>query len=222
MAEYMLVDNTRHLVPLGGLDPVTSAPLTDACLTPYHAIKRVLPKLVPGSTAVVIGVGGLGHVAIEVLRALTAARVIGIDVSEDKLELARAVGAHDALPSDALAADRVRQQTGGRGATAVFDFVGAGSTLAAAAAMVAVEGDVVIVGAGGGSIPVGFGTLPFEVSVLVPFWGSRPELLEVLELARSGAVNVRVETFALDEAPKVYDLLDKGRIGGRAVILPHG
>jgi propanol-preferring alcohol dehydrogenase len=223
MAEYMLVDDPRHLLPLGDLDPVTSAPLTDAGLTPYHAIKRVLPKLVPGSTAVVIGVGGLGHLAVEVLRALTSARVIGMDISEDKLSLARAVGAHDALLSDAWAAGRVRQLTGGRGATAVFDFVGEASTLAAAGAMVAVEGDIVIVGAGGGgSLAVGFGTLPFEVSVTVPFWGSRPELIEVLDLAKSGAVQVHVETFSLDDAPKVYELLDAGRINGRAVILPHG
>ena len=222
MAEYLLVDDARHLVPLDGLDPVAAVPLTDAGLTPYHAIKRTLPKLVPGSTAVVIGTGGLGHVAIQLLRALTSARVIALDVSEDKLRLARQVGAHDTVLSDAHAAQAVRDLTGGIGAEAVFDFVGADPTVRTAGAVAAVEGEVAIVGIGGGALPVGFGHLPFEVSVNAPYWGSRSELTEVLALARSGAVSVHTETFTLDEAPLAYERLHAGKINGRAVILPNG
>ncbi|MCX5335558.1 MULTISPECIES: NAD(P)-dependent alcohol dehydrogenase [unclassified Streptomyces] len=222
MAEYLLVDDPRHLVPLDGLDPVAAVPLTDAGLTPYHAIKRSLPKLVPGSTAVVIGTGGLGHVAIQLLRALTPARVIALDVSEDKLRLAREVGAHEAVLSDARAADAVRGLTGGLGAEAVFDFVGAEPTVRTSGAVAAVEGDVSIVGIGGGALPVGFGLLPFEVSVSAPYWGSRGELIEVLALARAGAVSVHTETFSLDEAPLAYERLHAGKINGRAVIVPHG
>lgn len=222
MAEYLLVDDARHLVPLDGLDPVAAVPLTDAGLTPYHAIKRALPKLVPGSTAVVIGTGGLGHVAIQLLRALTSARVIALDVSEDKLRLARQVGAHDTVLSDAHAAQAVRDLTGGIGAEAVFDFVGADPTVRTAGAVAAVEGEVAIVGIGGGALPVGFGQLPFEVSVNAPYWGSRSELAEVLALARSGAVSVHTETFTLDEAPLAYERLHAGKINGRAVILPNG
>ncbi|MGX1274087.1 NAD(P)-dependent alcohol dehydrogenase [Streptomyces phaeoluteigriseus] len=221
MAEYLLVDDPRHLVPLAGLDPVAAVPLTDAGLTPYHAIKRALPRLVPGSTAVVIGAGGLGHVAIQLLRALTPARVIALDVSEDKLRLAREVGAHEAVLSDAGAADAVRALTGGSGAEAVFDFVGAEPTVRTAGAVAAVEGEVAIVGIGGGALPVGFGGLPFEVSVYAPYWGSRSELSEVLALARAGAVSVHTETFSLDEAPLAYERLHSGRIDGRAVILPN-
>ncbi|MFC7881962.1 NAD(P)-dependent alcohol dehydrogenase, partial [Streptomyces sp. NPDC057376] len=150
MAEYLLVDDPRHLVPLDGLDPVAAVPLTDAGLTPYHAVKRSLPKLVPGSTAVVIGAGGLGHVAIQLLRALTSARVVALDVSEDKLRLAREVGAHETVLSDAKAADAVRELTGGLGAEAVFDFVGVAPTVKTAGAVAAVEGDVTLVGIGGG------------------------------------------------------------------------
>jgi propanol-preferring alcohol dehydrogenase len=222
MAEYLLVDDPRHLVPLDGLDPVAAVPLTDAGLTPYHAVKRSLPKLVPGSTAVVIGAGGLGHVAIQLLRALTSARVVALDVSEDKLRLAREVGAHEAVLSDAKAADAVRELTGGLGAEAVFDFVGAAPTVRTAGAVAAVEGDVTLVGIGGGSIPVGFGLLPFEVSVSAPYWGSRGELIEVLDLARSGAVSVHTETYSLDDAPLAYERLHEGKVNGRAVILPHG
>ncbi|WP_406131084.1 NAD(P)-dependent alcohol dehydrogenase [Streptomyces sp. NBC_00989] len=222
MAEYLLVDDARHLIPLDGLNPVAAVPLTDAGLTPYHAIKRALPKLVPGSTAVVIGTGGLGHVAIQLLRAMTSARVIALDVSEDKLRLAREVGAHDTVLSDEQAARVVRALTGGIGAEAVFDFVGADPTVRTAGAVAAVEGEVAIVGIGGGALPVGFGQLPFEVSVNAPYWGSRSELGEVLALARSGAVSVHTETFTLDEAPLAYERLHAGKINGRAVILPNG
>ncbi|OSC62472.1 alcohol dehydrogenase, partial [Streptomyces sp. 4F] len=170
----------------------------------------------------VIGAGGLGHVAIQLLRALTSARVVALDVSEDKLRLAREVGAHETVLSDEKAADAVRELTGGLGAEAVFDFVGAAPTVRTAGAVAAVEGDVTLVGIGGGSIPVGFGLLPFEVSVSAPYWGSRGELIEVLDLARSGAVSVHTETYSLDDAPLAYARLHEGKVNGRAVILPHG
>ncbi|MBD0418524.1 NAD(P)-dependent alcohol dehydrogenase [Streptomyces sp. TRM S81-3] len=222
MAEYLLVDDPRHLVPLDGLDPVAAVPLTDAGLTPYHAIKRSLPKLVPGSTAVVIGAGGLGHVAVQLLRALSPARVVALDVAQDKLRLAREVGAHETVLSDARAAATVRELTGGLGAEAVFDFVGVEPTVRTAGAVVAVEGDVTIVGIGGAALPVGFGLLPFAASVSAPYWGSRSELTEVLALARSGAVSVHTETYSLADAPLAYERLHKGKINGRAVILPGG
>lgn len=222
IAEYLLVDDPRHLVPLDGLDPVAAVPLTDAGLTPYHAVKRALPKLVPGSTAVVIGAGGLGHTAIQLLRALSPARVVALDVSEDKLALARKVGAHAAVLSDDGAPAAVRELTGGLGAQAVFDFVGAAPTVRIAEAVAAVEAEVSLVGIGGGTLPVGFGVLPFEVSVSAPYWGTRPELQEVLALARDGAVSVHTETFSLDEAPRAYERLHEGSINGRAVILPNG
>lgn len=222
MAEYMIVDDPRHLVPLGGLDPVRAVPLTDAGLTPYHAIKRSLPKLVPGATAVVIGAGGLGHVAIQLLRAMTAVRVVALDVSEDKLALARAVGAHETVHSDEHAAAEIRELTGGIGAQVVLDFVGAPPTVATAGASAAVDSDITIVGLGGGALPVGFGSLPYNTTVTSPYWGSRSELAEVLDLARAGDVEVHVETYTLDEAPLAYERLHAGRINGRAVILPHG
>ena len=222
IAEYLLVDDKRHLIPLGDLDPVTAVPLTDAGLTPYHAIKAALPTLVPGSAAVVIGTGGLGHVAIQLLRVLTPARVIALDVNEEKLGLAAAVGAHETLISDKDAAAAVGRLTGGFGAQAVFDFVGAPPTVATATACAGMEGFVSIVGIGGGSAAVGFGVTEYDCSVRSPYWGSRSELIEVLDLARAGAIEVHVERFSLDEAPEAYRRLHDGRINGRAVILPNG
>ncbi|MCM2387556.1 NAD(P)-dependent alcohol dehydrogenase [Streptomyces albipurpureus] len=221
MAEYLVVDDVRHLVPIGDLDPVAAVPLTDAGLTPYHAIRRALPKLVPGSTAVVIGTGGLGHLAIQLLRNLTPARIVALDVSEDKLQLARSVGAHEALLSDENAATRVRELTGGLGARAVLDFVGIDITGRMAVAMAGLDSDVQLVGLGGGAIPVGFAQVPYGMSVTAPYWGSRTELADVIALAQADVLSVRTETYSLDEAPLAYERLHDGKISGRAVILPN-
>src|SRR5690606_13703704 len=220
MAAYIIVDDPRHLVPLGDLDPVQNVSLTDAGLTPYHAIKGSLAKLVPGSVAVVIGAGGLGHVGIQILRAITPATVVALDLAEDKLGLATDVGAHHAFLSNDDAVEQVRALTGGRGATAVFDFVGVQPTMDLGAKMVAVGGDQVMVGVGSGSLPVGFLDRPYESQVRAPYWGYRSELFEVLELARTGAVHVETEVFSLDDAPKAYEKLHDGTLRGRAVIVP--
>lgn len=220
LAEYLLVDAARHVVPIGDLDPAATVPLTDAGLTPYHAIGMSLGKLRPGSTTVVIGAGGLGHVAIRLLRALTATRVIALDLSEDKLKLAADVGAHEALTSDDLAAAHIRDLTAGAGADVVLDFVGSASTLALAGSIAAVNGDLTIIGIAGGTLPVGFGTLPFECRVAAPYWGTRGELLDLVELARMGVISVEIERYGLDDTPHAYARLHDGHIRGRAVITP--
>lgn len=220
MAEYMIVRDPRFLVPLGGLDPVANVALTDAGLTPYHAIKASLPKLVPGSTAVVIGVGGLGHVAIQILKAISPARVVALDIGADKLALATDMGADHALTSDAAAVDAIRELTGGRGADAVFDFVAAQPTIDTGRAVVAALGDLVLVGAGAGSVTSGLLSQPYEFSVRAPYWGYRGELFEVFELARTGKVAVETEVFSLDDAATAYRKLHDGTLRGRAVIVP--
>jgi propanol-preferring alcohol dehydrogenase len=220
LAEYLIVDDVRHLVPLGDLDPVESVSLTDAGLTPYHAIVSSLGALPAGSTAVVIGAGGLGHVGIQILRAVTGATVVALDISEEKRELASQVGAHHVLPSDPSAVEAIRSLTGGVGAQAVFDFVGAAPTVEIARQVVALDGVVQVVGIGGGVLPTGFFSTPFGASVRAPYWGTRTELMEVLDLARAGAVHVEVERYGLDEAPEAYRRLHEGAVRGRAVVVP--
>ena len=220
MAEYLIVDDARHLVPLGDLDPVASVSLTDAGLTPYHAITSSLDHLYPGSTAVVIGAGGLGHVAIQILKAVSSATVIAVDIDESKLALAKDVGADLTIVSGPDAVAAIRDATGGIGAQAIFDFVGAQPTLDIARESVAMDGVIQIVGIGGGVLPTGFFSTPFGVAVQAPYWGSRSELIEVLDLARRGLVTVHVEEFTLDEAPEAYARLHAGTIQGRAVVVP--
>ncbi|MBN1096573.1 NAD(P)-dependent alcohol dehydrogenase [Blastococcus sp. TML/C7B] len=220
LAEYLIVDDARHLVPLGDLDPVSAVSLTDAGLTPYHAIVSSLGALPAGSTAVVIGVGGLGHVGIQILRAITGATVVALDLSDDKLKLAREVGAHRALHSDESAVAAIRELTGGVGAQAVFDFVGAAPTLEIARQTVAMDGVIQIVGIGGAVLPTGFFSTPMGATVRAPYWGTRSELIEVLDLARSGAIHVEVERFTIEEAPEAYRRMHEGTLRGRAVVVP--
>jgi propanol-preferring alcohol dehydrogenase len=222
LAEYMIVDSPRHLVPIGDLDPVATVPLTDAGLTPYHAIKRSLGKLRAGSTAVVIGAGGLGHVAIQLLRHLSPARVVALDVNEEKLEFAMSVGAHEAVLSDAAAAENVRKITGPAGAALVLDFVGYQPTLDLAMAIAGVGSDVAVVGLGDGvaAAQVGFFRGAFETNVTVPYWGARHELIELIDLAHQGVLDIGVERFSLDDGVEAYRRLAQGTLKGRAVIVP--
>lgn len=220
LAEYMIVDDVRHLVPLGDLDPVEAVSLTDAGLTPYHAIRSSMAALRPGATAVVIGAGGLGHMGIQLLRALTGVTIIALDIDQDKLRLATEVGAHHVAPSGPDAPAFIRQLTGGDGADAVFDFVGIQATVELARQSIARDGVIQIVGIGGGILPAGFFSIPFGASVRTPYWGSRSELMEVFELARTGKIKVHVERFSLEQAPEAYERLHAGSIRGRAVVVP--
>jgi propanol-preferring alcohol dehydrogenase len=220
MAPLMLVPSARHVVPIGDLDPVEAAPLTDAGLTPYHAVKRSLPLLGARSAAVVIGAGGLGHMAIQVLAALSAAEVIAVDVSTEALHLAQAVGATHAVESGEDAAGQIQELTHGRGADVVLDFVGIDSTLALATASSRSLGHVTLVGIGGGSYPFSFFSTPYEVSMQTTYWGSLPELMEVIALAEQGKLRAHIERYSLDDATQAYEAMHEGSLRGRAVIVP--
>jgi propanol-preferring alcohol dehydrogenase len=220
LAEYMIVPSVRHLVPIGDLDPLLAAPLADAGLTPYHAIKRYQELLRPNACAVVIGVGGLGYMAVQMLRALSAVRVVAVDMREDALQLARDAGAHAALSARDLTPEALRAETGQGGASLVLDCVAADSTLQLAAGVVGLAGAILYVGRGGGTLPVTAYALPFDYSVTVTTWGSVPELAEVVGLARSGAIRTQVERFRLPDALDAYERLHHGQVLGRAVVVP--
>lgn len=221
LAEYMLVPSTRLLVPIGSLDPVQAAPLADAALTPYHAIRGAREQLAPGAWAVVIGVGGLGHMAIQLLKATTGARIIAVDTNPARLEAARMLGADAAVMSDAGAADALRRITDGIGAHVILDMVGSEQTLEMAAKSLRAEGRLVIVGLAGGALPVSFFGVPYGAQVSTSYWGTLPELIELVALARAGRISVVTETFGLEQVDEAYDRLRRGDIRGRAVIVPY-
>jgi propanol-preferring alcohol dehydrogenase len=220
MAEYMLVTDPRRLVGIGDLDPVAAAPLTDAGLTPYRAVKRVVPKLTADSCAVVIGVGGLGHLAVQLLNAMTPTRVIAVDTRQEALALAREVGAHETVTGGEGAAAEVLEHTKGAKADVVFDFVGAEPTIALGVAVVRPAGDVIVVGAAAGSFSWNFYALPYEASLTTSFWGSLSELHEVIAMAQRGLITPHVQRFALEDGMEAYHLMEKGELSGRAVVVP--
>jgi propanol-preferring alcohol dehydrogenase len=221
LAQYLVVPR-RELVPMSTLDPRRVGPLTDAGATSYHAVKRALPKLVPGSTAVVIGAGGLGSYAVQYLRRLSAAQVIAVDIVQQRIDLAGELGAHHGLLSDDTTALKVRELTVGKGATAVFDFVGDDTTMAMALACAGNLGTIGIVGAGGGTAKVSWGVLPLECDLFIPMAATIADLHEVIALAEAGDLRVEVELFAFDDAPVAYDRFRHGDLRSRAVVTPNG
>ena len=220
MAEYMLVPSARLVIPIGDLDPALAAPLADAALTPYHAIAKSRALLHPGAATVVIGAGGLGQMAIQLLKLTTGARVIAVDTNERKLELARGLGADVVIRSDAGAAEAIRRATDGVGAELVLDVVGSEATLVMGAKVLRCEGRLVILGLAGGSFATSFFALPYGAEIATSYWGTVTELIELVALGRAGRLRLDVERFSLDEAPEVYERLRRGEIRGRAVMVP--
>jgi alcohol dehydrogenase, propanol-preferring len=221
MADYMLVPDARYLLALpDGLTPAQAAPLTDAGLTPFHAVKRSLPKLDATAWAMVIGVGGLGHMAIQILKATSAARVIAVDIRPEALDLAVSLGADVVVEAGDSVGGQVREATRGLGADVVLDCVGTDETLRTAVSSARTLGDVTLVGVGGGSVPFGYLAVPREVSLQNVYWGSRTELSEVLALASRGMLRPQTTTFPLDQALEAYGALDRGELLGRAVVTP--
>ena len=157
-----------------------------------------------------IGVGGLGHLAVQILPALTPATVIAVDTNEAALTVASDVGAQrTVLAGDGEPGAEIMALTGGLGADAVFDFVGADDTLQLGAGVSRTLGHLTIVGIAGGTLPVGFFNLPNGLSVASSNWGSLPELGEVLALARTGDVRAHVERFTLADAASAYDRMPR-------------
>jgi propanol-preferring alcohol dehydrogenase len=220
LAEQMVVPSARYLVPIGDLDARLAAPLADAGITPYHAIVRHRALLRPGATAVVIGAGGLGLMAVQLLRALSPVRVVVVDRRAEALAAAREAGAHAALFGDGLSADALRAEVVGVGADLVLDVVAADETLALAAAVVRTDGAIVMLGRGDGTLAMTPFAIPFDTPVTISTWGTIPELVEVVALARAGAIRTETRPYPLADALTAYDDLDRGRVVGRAVMSP--
>ncbi|MFE3138680.1 NAD(P)-dependent alcohol dehydrogenase [Streptomyces scopuliridis] len=221
MADYVLVPSARHLVPIGDLGADQAAPLSDAGLTSYHAIAGLRHALGEGGTAVVIGIGGLGHLAVQILRATTPSRVLAVDIHEGALALADRSGAHFGTLLREDTARVLRNQAGGVGVDAVLDFVGDTATLELAAATLRPGGELALVGSGGGQLTVRKpGFLPPGFRLSLPFWGTRPELADVIALARSGTLRVETNHSPLSAAPQAFDRLRQGGVRGRVVLVP--
>ncbi|HKI92558.1 MAG TPA: NAD(P)-dependent alcohol dehydrogenase [Gaiellaceae bacterium] len=219
-AEYVLVDE-RSLLPLPpGVEPAEVAPHADAGLTAYHAVKKLLPKLEPGTTTAVLGVGGVGHIALQLVRRLGGGSVIAIDTDKRRRRLAGELGADEVLGADNDVAGAVRELTGGAGADVVLDFVATDATHAASLAMLARRGTYSLVGYGGLVSVPSVALVVGEQAVAGNLVGSWIDLWELLQLHGRGEVTLVSETHPLDEVNDVLDRLREGEITGRAVLVP--
>ena len=216
-AEYLLVPQARHLVPLGALDPVKAAPLADAGVTPWRAVQRAAAWLRPGARVLLIGLGGLGQFALQYLRRLPDLTIAVRELSPDKLALAGELGADLGL----LNGDEALVELGlGGPADVVFDFVGNDPTLDYAIRNVAPGGLVSVVGEAGGRYEFSFARIPVEASLTTTAWGSLADLREVVRLAKRRRIRWSVERMPLGEAAAAHDRVAEGRVTGRIVLVP--
>ncbi|PYE15161.1 NAD+-dependent secondary alcohol dehydrogenase Adh1 [Williamsia limnetica] len=219
-AEY-LKTNARAVVKLDtSLKPADVAALADAGLTAYHAVAKAARFLRPGDTAVVIGAGGLGHIGVQVLAALSAARMIVVDRSEPALKLASELGAHHTVVADGTQVQQVLDLTDGNGAEAVIDFVGEGGAIEDGVGMLRRAGNYYVIGYGGTlSIPT-IDVISTEINFIGNLVGSYNDLVELMVLAAQGKVSLHTSTYPLAEFATALSDLDAGNVRGRAILVP--
>jgi NAD+-dependent secondary alcohol dehydrogenase Adh1 len=221
MATY-LKTGARAVVKIDPkLQPADVAALADAGLTAYHAVKKAVPLLYPGTSCVVIGAGGLGHIAIQVLAALSATNVIVIDRSPEALEFAKTIGADHGVVADGTQVDQVKELTGGNGAEVVLDFVGEEGAEKDAWAMTRRAGSHFVIGYGGRVEVPTIEIISTERNVIGNMVGTYNDLAELMALAAQGKVTLHTKPYPLEAANDAITDLDEGRLpGARAILIP--
>jgi NAD+-dependent secondary alcohol dehydrogenase Adh1 len=216
-----LQTSARSVVKLApGLEPKDIAALADAGLTAIHAVKKAIGVLGAGTSVVVIGAGGLGHIGIQCLKAYTPATVIVIDPSDKALALAGEVGADQTVKVDGSQVEKVRELTDGRGAEAIIDFVGEKGAIEDGIEMVQDGGFYYVIGYGENiNIPT-IDVISREISFIGNLVGTYTDLAELMTLTAQGKVNLHTTTYPLDEINAAMADLDQGRLQGRGILIP--
>ena len=213
--------NARAVVKLDpSLRPADVAALADAGLTAYHAARKAARVLRPGDRVVLIGAGGLGHIGVQALKALSPAQLIVVDRSAPALALAKELGAEYTVQADGTQVDHVLDLTGGEGAEAVIDFVGEGGAVEDGIAMLRRAGNYYVVGYGGKLVVPTIDVISTEINFIGNLVGSYNDLAELMVLAAQGKVTLHTSTYPLADFDTALDDLDHGRVRGRAILVP--
>jgi NAD+-dependent secondary alcohol dehydrogenase Adh1 len=202
------------------LEPADVAALADAGLTAYHAVRKAVPLLYPGTKAVLIGAGGLGHIGIQTLKALTPAEIIVVDRSEPALELAKTIGADHGVLADNGQVQQVLELTDGNGAEVVIDFVGEQGAERAGVGMLRRAGSYFVIGYGGAINVPTIDIISTEINFVGNLVGTFNDLAELMTLAAQGKVKLHTQTYPLDAVNDAMDDLDGGRLRGRGILVP--
>lgn len=219
-AEYLLT-NARSVVRIDdSLEPAAVAALADAGLTAYHAVAKAARATRPGDVCVMIGAGGLGHIGIQVMKAISAATLIVVDRNQAALDLALEIGADHTVLADGDQVEKVLARTGGNGAEAVVDFVGEGGATAEGIAMLRRAGNYYVVGYGENIDVPTIDVISTEINFIGNLVGSYNDLQELMVLAARGAVTLHTTTYPLESFQQALDDLDNGLVRGRAILVP--
>jgi NAD+-dependent secondary alcohol dehydrogenase Adh1 len=220
----LLKTTARSVVKLDPiLHPRDIAALADAGLTAYHAVKKAAAILYPGTRAVVIGAGGLGHIGVQVLRALTPAEIIVIDPSEEALALAGELGADRTVKVDGSKhVDTIMELTDGRGAEAIIDFVGERGAIEDGVAMLREAGSYYVIGYGENINVPTIDIISREINFIGNLVGSYNDLAELMVLTAQGKVTLHTSAYPLDAVNDAMADLDNGRLHGRGILIPAG
>jgi NAD+-dependent secondary alcohol dehydrogenase Adh1 len=220
MADYLLT-SARSVVKLDPtLQPADVAALADAGLTAYHAVKNAVPLLYPGTTALVIGAGGLGHIGVQALKALTPSTIIVLDRNQAALDLVSGYGADHTVLADASSAEKILELTDGQDAEVVFDFVAEQGAEALGWNLTRRAGSHFIIGYGGTVNVPAIDIISSERSIVGNLVGSYNDLAELMVLAAQGKVDLHTRTYPLDAVNDAIDDLDAGRLQGRGILVP--
>jgi len=220
MAEYLLT-SARACIKLNPQTrPQDVAALADAGITAYHAVRKAIPLLYPGTTCVVIGAGGLGHIGIQCLAELTSTTVIVVDANPEALKLAEQLGADHTVVANGKHVAAVQDLTGGKGAHVVLDFVAEQGAEMDGWTMTAPGGSYFVIGYGGTVHIPTLDIISTERNVIGNIVGTYNDLAELMALAQAGKVTLHTKTYPLDAAPEALTDLDVGRVRGRAILVP--
>nr|VFJ93767.1 MAG: NAD+-dependent secondary alcohol dehydrogenase Adh1 [Candidatus Kentron sp. H]VFJ94479.1 MAG: NAD+-dependent secondary alcohol dehydrogenase Adh1 [Candidatus Kentron sp. H]VFK00972.1 MAG: NAD+-dependent secondary alcohol dehydrogenase Adh1 [Candidatus Kentron sp. H] len=217
----LLRTSVRNIVKLPQtLAPKDVAPYADAGLTAYRVAKKATRHLLPGENCVVIGAGGLGHIAIQCLKAMCAANILVIEQSDIALELVKEIGVDETIKADGNEVERVLELTQGKGAEAVIDFVGERGSVAKGLAMTKANSNYYIVGYGEDIKVSAVEMIITEKNIIGNLVGTWAELTELMALADKGLVQLAMKEYRLDQANQALHDLNEGKIKGRAVLIP--
>jgi propanol-preferring alcohol dehydrogenase len=220
-ATHLLMPHPRYLLPLGKMKPEEAAPLACSGLTAYGALKK-LGTLVKREPVVVIGAGGLGLMAIAIVKAMKGKGTIAVDIDPVKREVAKRLGALTAIdPNAPDAVEQIKAAAGGP-IWAAIDFVGYDQTARLGVDSLVKGGKLIVVGLFGGEITLSLPMIPIRaMTVQGSYTGSLSELVELIKLVRNQPLPlVPTKTVALDQAQNVIADIKAGKVVGRRVLTP--